>query len=217
MSTPVSAADSERTMGKEIYPIASRPEHLYGKGKPRTWTDDIARSNFDWLMSVRKERVQILLSFFQLRYPERGDEYKFLSTLGDIVAKAISNEPNYREESGKRQLTAPGLSIAHDVGLLVAELIIASSDERIFWKLHKTRRDALSYNLPVLAGVHPRMTLDPIRGSITGAKGILDGNQSANLWAETYRFWLTTLTSQNLRSTAGSKHQRKRDHGNIPL
>ncbi len=180
-----------------VYPIAFRPGRLRGKGKPRTWTDSLARENFDWLMSVRQDRPKILLTFLGLSDPSYGSEYDFLLDCGARVATAITTELNCRNEDGRQKLTAPGLSIAHELGLLLADLIIRSSDGKIKWTLLRSRRDALSYNLPVLSGTHPKMTLDPIRGSITGAKGILSGVKSSDLWAKGYRHWLKVLLSRS--------------------
>jgi hypothetical protein len=180
-------------MEETRYPIVCRPENLRGEGKPRAWSDELAQANFDWLMSVKESRTEALLSFFGADYPELDSEIDFLESLGSVVARTICTMPNYRIESGVEVLTAPGLSMAFDMGLLVASLIIRSSDGRIAWKILKIRKKELSYNLPVLAGLHSRMYLDPIRGSVTEAKALLNGTKSRSMWADTYNFWLKTL------------------------
>ena len=177
-------------MSWSIYPIIDPPEPLRGHGKPRTWTDEIARAHFEWFMSIREERIGCLLEYFDVLRPPRGDEHRFLLDLGTSIVARLSSEPNFREIAGERELTAPGLSMAHDMGILVAELIIDSAGGVVKWQLLKKPPRALEFNMPVLVGRVPRMILDPIRGSLVEAKAILRGAGSSDIWARTYDFWL---------------------------
>jgi hypothetical protein len=148
------------------------------------------------MMSIRKRRIDELLAYFEFSRPLHEKEYDLLLQIGTIVARAICTEPNFRENSGVKELTAPGLSMAVDMGLLVADLIIDSSNGAVTWILLKSPRSDLSYNLPVLRGRSPRMILDPIRGSITESNAILNGTKLGNVWARTYEFWLDRLMGE---------------------
>jgi hypothetical protein len=182
-------------MHSRIYSIILPPEHLRGLGKPREWTPENAQAHFDWFMGIRRQRIDGLLAFFGASSPSRGNEHDFLLGLGSAVADAMSTEPNFRETEGKKELTAPGLAMAYDIGVIVAELIVGSSDGVITWTLLKKPPRALDLNLPVLAG-RPTMIFEPIRGSLTEAKAILRGAESSDIWARIYSFWLGRLTNE---------------------
>jgi len=147
-------------------------------------------------MSVREERIKTLLMFFGVRRPNRDNERSFLLGLGKTVAEQFFMEPNFREVLDKKELTAPGLSMAHDMGLLVAELIIESAEGAVKWTLFKKTRRALEYNLPVLIGRPPKMILDPVGGSLTEAKAMLRRGMQSEIWGETYSFWLERFTNE---------------------
>lgn len=182
-------------MNDQVYPIVMPPENLRGLGKPRDWTPENAQAHFDWFMKMRRQRVDGLLSFFGASHPAKGHEHDLLLRLGNIVAVAMCTEPNFRVTPEKKELTAPGLAMAYDIGVFVAELVIDSSEGAVKWVLLKKPPRALDLNLPVLAG-RPSMTFEPIRGSMTEAKAILRGVESSDIWARTYSFWLDRLMSE---------------------
>ena len=179
----------------QVYPIVMPPEHLRGLGKPRDWTPEKAQAHFDWFMALRRQRIDDLLSFFEVSYPAKGDEHNFLLELGKAVAETMCTEPNFRVTPEKKELTAPGLAMAYDMEVFVAELIVGSSEGVIKWMLLKKPPRALDLNLPVLVGL-PTMKFEPIRGSLTEAKAILRGAESSDIWARTYSFWLERLMNE---------------------
>jgi hypothetical protein len=179
------------------------PENLRGYGQPHTWPREIAKAHFDWFMSIRERRIEIILDFFYATRPSRGSEYGFLSSLGAAVAEAICLQPNYRVVAGARELTAPGLAMAYDIAILVAELIIETSAGVVRWKLQSKRPTSVEFNLPVLTGRPPRCFFDPVGGSIVEAKAILRGQESGDIWAKTYSFWLDRLTKDVVVPRAG--------------
>ena len=181
-----------------VYPIIDPPEHLRGHGRPRNWSEQIAQEHFDWFTGILEERIRTLLGFFEASSPSRGGEHRFLLDLGAAVSERLSTEPNFRELSGKIELTAPGLSMAHDMGIMVAQLIVDSADGTVRWQLLKEPRRALEFNMPVLVGRVPTLILDPIRGSLTEAKAILRGAELSDIWARTYDFWLERFTSDKV-------------------
>jgi hypothetical protein len=146
-------------------------------------------------MSIRKQRIDGLLTFFGVSHPAKGEEYDFLLGLGQAVADAMCTEPNFRVTPEKKELTAPGLAMAYDMGVLAAELIVGSSEGVVKWMLLKKPPRALDVNLPVLAGL-PTMKFEPIRGSLTEAKAILRGDESSDIWARTYSFWFERLMNE---------------------
>lgn len=179
-----------------IYRIMIPPEHLQNHGEPRTWSREIAQAHFDWFLSVRETRINNLLEFFDSHRPQRGSEHEFLLGIGMNMAETMCREPNFRDTFGKKELTAPGLAMAYDMAVLVAELIIDSAEGVVQWKLQKKRPTSLEFNLPVLAGRPLQFVFEPVRGSLMDAKAILRGEESGDAWSRTYSFWLNRLTSE---------------------
>lgn len=183
-------------MNQGIYPVLDPPAHLTDIGPHRNWPIELAQENYDWVMSVRNRRISELLEFFGFSPPERGQEYDLLLALGERVAIALCTKPNFRETPGKKELAAPGLSMAYDMGLLVGELIIASSQGVVKWELFRDEPQSPDYNLPVLVGRKKDWEFGLLRGCLVEAKAILRGEESNDIWARIYRGWLNRLTSE---------------------
>jgi len=81
------------------------------------------------------------------------------------------------------------------MGLLVAQLLVRASGQKIHWSVRKEPMTDASYNLPVLFGTHPRMALDPIGGSMVEAKAVLRGKSTPAVWSDIFRVWLQKLLS----------------------
>jgi hypothetical protein len=104
----------------------------------------------------------------------------------------VISEPYSEVREGHRVPTGQGLSIAADMGLLLAQLLIRASEGKIRWVLLREPEDALSLNAPVLFGTVPRLYLDPLRGMITEARAIVAGNMKT-FKPKAFSVWLGRL------------------------
>jgi hypothetical protein len=172
-----------------LYRLFVPPEPLINHRRPKEWTDAEAKMYFEWVLSVDEERIATLLRNLEMTFPSKGDEFAFLAEAGNRVVPWLLSAPNSAHEGARPVLTGQGSAVAADMGLLVARLLIRSYD-KIRWILLKEPHDALSYNLPVLMGNIPRIYLDPLRGSITEARAIIQGRRnSTTVWADTFSAW----------------------------
>jgi hypothetical protein len=187
----------ERSMTGEFYPILIVPEEFRGRGHFAEYDPDVAQQVFDWTMSNLGSRIDGLLSYFDKAYPEAGNEYPMLLDLGVDVASALRQRPNFRELPGGTELTAPGLSMAYDIGLLVGDLVVRSGRGDIRWKLGGRGSASPNSNRAVLTGRLDRLTIEPIRQSISHARLILQGADFTKIWAWYYVNWLIRLTSDH--------------------
>jgi hypothetical protein len=154
-----------------------------------------AKKTFDWTMATLKARIDGLLRFFDLEYPVAGSEYQFLLDLGGKISAELRSEPNFRLTENAAEPTAPGLSMAYDSGLLVADLVIRSSDGVVRWTLKEGDSRQIDFNKAVLSGRPERLKIEPIRPSMANARLIVQGLDLQMMWAWSYITWLIRLTS----------------------
>ena len=166
----------------DYYPAFVPPGDLSAT-EPRSWTKNQADAYFNWLMSVKQERVEALLDFSGEKWPRYHVEQDLLR-IGTKATQFLQLD----EFSNQHDLLNSGYAFAADLGLLVAEMLIVT-DPSIRWTVLRKPKSDLSYNLPVLCGFGV-LTLDPISGSIAEASGILRGERSGEVWREIYCFWL---------------------------
>jgi hypothetical protein len=188
-------------MQGRVYPVLDPPTHLTNLGDHRSWSIELAQENYNWVMSVRKRRVDSLLEFFGYALPEKGRENDFLISLGEEVGVALCTEPNNREVAGKKELTAPGLSMAYDMGLLIGQLLITASEGTVRWALFRAEPLSPEFNLPVLIGRREDWEIGVNRVCIVKAKAILRGEKSGDVWAIVYRNWHSELNSARVTPT----------------
>jgi len=170
-------------MHMEEYPFLIPPSSLIGtKGRDRTKKQ--AKEYFDWLMSVREERVKGLLEYFGECLT--GDSKADLLRIGSKVTDMLRHAPFCEYEDGKISLTERGAALAADMGLLIAALILRERPH-ITWGIEK--RKLITYNMPVLAGF-PIMNPDPIRSGIAEAHSIVQGEQDSDCWWLLFDKWM---------------------------
>jgi len=202
------------------YPLFLPPFEFANK-PPLQWSAKEARLYFNWLLSIHRERIDGLLTFFE--EPLTGSPCADLDRLGTHVAKTIvtpdfsrriglvpknfkpSQIPPSREEISAYfqhlnqtgpKLTNAGYALAADMGLLVAKFLLSECGDRIKWSILKRPKSDMSYNLPVLIGFSTLQHLDPIGGSIAEAYGILRGNRGAAIWKDIFIFWKEKASQQ---------------------
>jgi hypothetical protein len=177
-----------RIFKRRDYPHFIPPDELLSS-EPRCWTKKQADAYFEWLMSVKEQRVEALLDFLGETVSHNKVE-EALAVLGRKAADALKTG----KFSSKDNLTNRGYALAADMGLLVAGLLV-EANASIQWTILRKPKSDLFYNLPVLSGFGV-VTLNPIGGSIAEAFGILRGDRTGEIWQEIYCFWLERATEQ---------------------
>ena len=159
-----------------MYPLFVPPKELQYPGKkPKQLRRDQAEASFNWFLSVQAERVSHLLNFLGLSLQD--DYGELLERTGKEVFARLRQNPFSDTETGQRVATPVGLSMAADMGMLVGQLLINTSNGRIRWTLLTEPEDGLDYQLPVLMGTHPYWHVEPIRASIMKTKQMIRGDE----------------------------------------
>jgi len=182
------------------YPLLIPPETIsHAKGKDQTKKE--AREYFDWLMSVRDERVCSLLSFLEEDVIQ--EPHTDLLRIGEKFQKIVRQAEfsHYQSNDGQLGLTNQGYALAADMGLLIAELI-QRYRPHVGWTIEK--RKIITYNTPVLTGF-PVMNPDPIRSSIARAFSVLDGTYQADAWWSLFDKWMEHTAKTIPTEDASSK------------
>lgn len=147
------------------YPAFDAPPHLTVKS-PKEWSAREAREYFSWLTQNAERRASIPLSFFSL--DASADPEVLLHAVQDRLEESMKHGRFLSGSLEGSALSPEGHSVAADIGLLIACLLIRDSNSRIHWEILRRPRSERSFNLPVLQGCG-EMHLDPIVGSISEA------------------------------------------------
>lgn len=166
------------------YPLFIPPREVHSK-KPREWTPDEAKLYFDWLMSVKDDRVEYLITVFDEAFT--GDIEADLIRLGQKVYNSLHEEPFSSEELTGRSITNRGLALAADMSLLVSKLIIQKQPE-ISWNIVKKPKSDISFHLPALFGFPKLGHIETMAGSIANAKAILRGEEESDVWWRMFKY-----------------------------
>jgi hypothetical protein len=166
------------------YPRFSPPCEL-SKSSPATWSVAEGRRYLIWLTSALDNRVANLLAY--LGDSGKGDPGELLDRVGHKAVWVLRKPEFSRRTEDSIQLTEPGYSLAADLGLLVAKLLI-ESNPAICWKVLRRPRSEVSFNQPVLVGFG-KIHLDPVRGSVAEALRALREDAGGSAWARTFEYW----------------------------
>ena len=169
------------------YPLFVPPPTLASKDR-KVWSAAEAKAYLTWLVNVAPSRVDYLLRFLNIAgLPLNG---ALLDIAQARLESSLSEGEFYRSECERRRLTDAGYAIAADMGLLVAAIVIASSDKIAWETLRKPKSDA-SFNLPILKGFeNDSVHFDPIHGSIACLAGIVNGKALPHAWRRGLDFCL---------------------------
>jgi len=174
---------------EDKYPLFMPPGDLVNTGR-ENWNAKEAASYQDWLLGVFPKRVNELLLRFE--EPRGAKPSEHLMALGEKVERLLKEAPFSEESSTGKRLTNLGYALAADMGLLVADYLLKALPDNLSWKIIRKPKSELSYNLPVLEGFSFNY-LEPIGGSVAEAFGILRGNKSADIWKNSYEFWVKNI------------------------
>ncbi len=166
------------------YPLLTMTPLTHAERRQQTRRE--ARKYFNWLMSVREERVRHLLSF--LEEGEVQDAQVDLLRIGEkFQGKIWEGEfSEYLSSSGKQGLSERGYALSSDMGLLIAELI-QQQRPHVGWDIEK--RKLIHHNLPVLTGF-PIMNPDPVGAGVAKAFAILRDKRKSNCWLDMFNMWM---------------------------
>ncbi len=166
------------------YPLLTMTPLTHAERRQQTRRE--ARKYFNWLMSVREERVRHLLSF--LEEGEVQDAQVDLLRIGEkFQGKIWEGEfSEYLSSSGKQGLSERGYALSSDMGLLIAELI-QQQRPHVGWDIEK--RKLIHHNLPVLTGF-PIMNPDPIRSAVAATHAVLQGYHQSDTWLDLFNKWM---------------------------
>ena len=167
------------------YPVFRPPPEL-AAGSPADWSSAEANRYLMWLVSVLEPRVLDLLAY--LGETSEGSPANLLVRVGE-KAIWVLKKPEFSccQADGAVRLTAEGYSLATDLGLLIAKLLIENS-ANVRWEILRRPKSEVSFNQPVLVGFGKRH-LDPVRGSVAEAYRCLKQDGPATAWMRIYEFW----------------------------
>lgn len=147
------------------------------------WTEAEARRYLVWQTNVLDVRVRALLDF--LGVEDAGPPRELLLTAGQRAALALKRHSASTSGEEGPTLTAEGLALAADMGLLVARELLRSSRGQLRWEVLRKPRTAAAFNLPVLVG-DGKPFLEPLRASIANAHAVVAGRRDGGIWARMF-------------------------------
>ena len=171
------------------YPLYVPPDGL-AELRPSEWSSAQARRYLTWLQTVVDERANAGLGY--LGVAEGQDPEQLLLTVGEKAAWVL-RKPEFSSVHGDQvKLTNAGNALAADIGLLLAKALLREGQGKVEWQILTKPKGAASFNHPVLVGFG-KLHLDPIRGSIAEAYGVLKGTRAPNAWARAFKHWIRLL------------------------
>ena len=167
------------------YPPFIPPPDI-GEAQPDTWSKDQAKTYFDWLIHIIPGRVTSLLEYFG----ESAD------TAPEILLYQLGKKVGDAAKSGEfvqaGKLTKSGFAVAADLGLLVAQLLLADSGVCAKWVL-VTQKRSVHYNHPVIQG-NSNLQLNPITGSMTEFAYATRNQWDSAIWLNTFLHWKSVFS-----------------------
>ena len=167
------------------YPLFVPPGPL-ADTEPRSWSAKQADDYLNWITEVLDQRTDFLLSYFK----ESGDANPeaLLGRIGPKIVEALRQPAFSTKVDGKAHLTNRGYALAADMGLLVARLLLATSNSSEQWAVLRRPKSDAFYNHPVLTGFGP-VPFEPVGGSIAEAHAVLRGDRRPDVWKRMYAYW----------------------------
>jgi hypothetical protein len=171
------------------YPLFSPPEHLATRGS-KNWNKKEAQEYFNWFMEIRNQRVIDFLHY--IGYSLTSNLENDLIRISDIVYLFYNNADYYsiREKDGSKYLNEFGLSMAADIGLLLAREL-ERTHSSLHWTIAKGPKNYHSYNLPVLRKFKDG-EWDLIYDSIGNVHLSLNVLKAPYPWFKRYKYFLDT-------------------------
>ena len=183
------------------------PDQLAGK-EPADWTRAEAGTYFGWLVEQVEPRSTRLLAWLGL--DDRPDHAGVLREVGAAAVERLRSpafsgpgEPvpvvlkghAFDYDAGP-ELSAEGLALGADIGLLVARYLLADFGDKVKLEIGGRPKSWIWHNRPVLSGggISP---FDPTGASIANAYGVLRGERDASIWARMYEHAAAALIANS--------------------
>jgi hypothetical protein len=178
------------------YPPFDSPRQVSGKD-PTDWTKAEARLYFDWLVGQVEPRSTSLLRWLGVN--DRPDHASVVRDAGtkavELFRSPVFSGPGetvpvvlkghqFEYDTGPT-LSADGLALGADIGLLVARYLVVDFGDKVRFEVGGPPKSWIWHNRPVLAGggIDP---FDPTGASIANAYGVLRGQREGSIWAQMY-------------------------------
>lgn len=161
------------------------------------WTKKQAEEYFDWFVNMLEPRLKIMLDYYDERFD--NNSYDTLLRIGGKAVAELKKSESWRQggkttikfatgdvaivDQGKL-LTKRGYSIAADMGVLLAYVLLNDFAPTVKWDLIERPKNDVFYLHPVLAGCG--LPFEAIHVSVICSMGIIEGNKTPDVWAETY-------------------------------
>jgi hypothetical protein len=169
------------------YPFFIPPGELASR-PPREWSAAEASEYLAWLHGMIEIRIAGLLQYFGF---QAGEASTTLLRVGTLAADAF-RKPQFSLDG---KLTDQGYALAADLGLLLAKFLLVAASSIRWEVVRRPKRDA-NLNQPVLVGFKTGVPLNPIRGSIAEAAGVISGLRKADAWQRAYEFWVQRASAE---------------------
>ncbi|GAB4562904.1 MAG: hypothetical protein Tsb0020_11630 [Haliangiales bacterium] len=172
-------------MEPKTYQLFAPPEEIASKPH-RDWSKKEAQRYFAWLTECLEQRVAGLFDFLGIAQAKPMGARELLADVGTRAAKALA-DPAYSKmgKDGEPVLTNLGYSLAADIGLLTAKLILDVVGDQVKWDILRKPKSDVSYNLPVLTGIGWD-TYDPVGVSVADAAAVLAGRRTSDAWVKVF-------------------------------
>lgn len=179
-----------RSIIKPPYPLFVPPGVLGTKDRSE-WTAKEAKAYFQWLMDSAPSRIQKLLEYFGEASGQEPEQ--LLLSLGKKTAEVVQLEEFSVQTATGKELTNRGYALAADIGLLIGQMLLDSSNNKLSWITVKKPKSHISFNFPVITGFRVTgayvVDLDPILAATSQLSGLLDGDRGVDVWLDIYDYW----------------------------
>jgi hypothetical protein len=160
--------------------------------KARDWSNKEAKLYFDWLMSVKEDRIEYMLTVLDETLTENSEAD--IQRIGEKITQLLFTFPFSDKLENEYAITNKGLALVVDLSLLISKLIIEHYPQ-IKWCIVKRPKRDFSYNLPALFGFPIIEYRDPIGAAVSNAKAILQREKDSSIWLTMYKSVTSTLTN----------------------
>lgn len=195
-----------------LYPVFTLSgDHKVGSGSEKSRKE--AREYFKALTRRMPYRILMLLSWHEVQIT--GVHEDDLRLLGHKVAEYISDEKHRYYEGfvlkrGDSEIQMPerprlydnARSMAMDMGLFLAVVLLQINDPAVEWKLRIGAKTSPEYHQAVVVGPGGE-SYEPIWQGSGWGESILDGLATPNVWAEYYLRWMDIVEGREPRSMRG--------------
>jgi hypothetical protein len=183
----------------EPYPIYEQPDEFKDEFDHER-SRDLAKKHFEWFVENVPNRVSILLGYFS--FQPGNDARNNLLELGSKITSCI-NLPWCTVESTPfvlskgsaatwidqgLALSPRGRSLAIDMGIYLAKILLDANIPSLQWKLITRSRNDIHYQSAVLS--FDSIEYDPKQNSIANLSAVIHNEEDSSVWLKVYDYVL---------------------------